>query len=402
MKVLITGVNGYIGSNLRNYLQNNGFEVYGITSKESNDPKIFQAEITNAQQIFNILNKIRPEIIVHTAAISSLNMCEENKQLAIKVNVEVTRNFINSITHVNPDIKFVFFSSDYVFDGGRGSYREDDPVNPTTFYGKTKAISEEEIKNNLKNYIICRTAAVFGRGGKFFNFIVNALQQNRVINVYEDAFFSPTYIDYLLDSLKELINIDFKGIIHITEGERLSRYDFALLVAEALGKDKSLIKPIKLPENELIAKDSSLDSEFSRRILNNFRPTIREALHYSFGNLKPPYYYFTDARGAFLGIIQNQEWKEINYIESKKGSVRGNHYHKETVECFFIIDGKIRVTLVDLITNSKKVFIVEKGSIFIVKPNTLHTFEVLEDSKWINMLSKPIKSEPKDFYRPKA
>jgi dTDP-4-dehydrorhamnose 3,5-epimerase-like enzyme len=138
-----------------------------------------------------------------------------------------------------------------------------------------------------------------------------------------------------------------------------------------------------------------------QRILNNFRPTIKEALHYSFGNLKPPYYYFADTRGIFLGIIQDQEWKEINYIESKKGSIRGNHYHKETVECFFIIDGKIRVTLVDLITNSKKVFIVGKGSIFIVKPNTLHTFEVLEDSKWINMLSKPLKSEPKDFYRPK-
>jgi dTDP-4-dehydrorhamnose reductase len=255
MKVLITGINGYIGSNLRKYLQNNGFEVYGVTSKESNDPKIFQADITNAQQIFNIINGIRPDIIVHTAAISSLKTCEENKQLAMKINVEATRNLVNSVIHINPDIKFIFLSSDYVFDGRRGSYKEDDPVNPMTFYGKTKALSEKDIKNNLKNYIICRTAAVFGRGGKFFNFIINALQQDKVIDVYEDAFFSPTYIDYLLDSLKELINIDFKGIIHITEGERISRYDFALLIAEILGKDKSLIRPIRLPENELIAKD---------------------------------------------------------------------------------------------------------------------------------------------------
>jgi len=400
VKVLITGANGYIGSNLRRYLRNNGFDVYAVTSKKLEDSKVFQIDITNANSIFSIIKEIKPDVIIHTAALSNLRKCEENKTLAKKINVDVTKSIINSINRVNSKIKLIFFSSDYVFDGKKGNYKEDDRVNPTTFYGKTKAISESDIKNNLKNYIILRTSAVFGRGGgKLFNFILQFLHQGKQIKVYEDAFFTPTYIDYLTSSVKELIEIDFKGTIHIAGYEKISRFIFAVSVAEVLGKDKNLIKPIKLQGDELLARDSSLNTDFSRRILKkSYCPKIKDALYYCFNIIDPPYFYFSDDRGTLFGITQGHEWNEVNYIESKKGSIRGNHYHKETVECFFIIDGKIRVTLIDLITNSKKVFTVGPRSIFIVKPNTLHTFEVLEDSKWINMLSKPIKSE-KDFYR---
>lgn len=397
-KILITGANGYVGSNLRKYLQDRGYNIYGLTSKEVQEEKLYRVDITDSQGIFNIINDIKPDITIHCAALSSLNECEKNPKLAMKINVGTTRNIIDAICSINPRIKLVFMSSDYVFDGEKGNYKEDDEVNPKTFYGKTKVLSENHIKNNLENYIICRSANIYGRGGNFFNFVLDALEQNKTIEVFDDAFYTPTYIDYLVDSLGELIEKDYKGVIHIAGSERISRYDFALKMAETLGKDKTLIKPIKQIEGGLIAKDSSLNCEYSRKILKNFCPSIEKSLHYCFGYLISPYFYFIDERGKLVGVTQGQKWEEINYVESKKGSTRGNHYHKKTIEGFYIIEGYIKVSLLDLINNLKKEFKVSAGDFFIVDLNILHTFEVLEDAKWINMLSMALKDPIKDIH----
>lgn len=104
-----------------------------------------------------------------------------------------------------------------------------------------------------------------------------------------------------------------------------------------------------------------------------------------------------DNRGKILGITQNT-WNEINYIESIKDSVRGEHYHKETLEAFYIISGKIKVELINIKNNVKEEFIATNGEIFIIEPNELHTFTALEDSSWINMLSKNMKNS-EDFYK---
>lgn len=398
-KILITGASGYVGSNLRKYLKAKEYNVYGLTSKEAQEEKIYRMDITNPQNLFNILNDIKPDIIIHTAALSSLNECEKNPELAMKINVETTRNLIDAIRNINADIKFVFMSSDYVFDGERGNYKEDDEVNPQTFYGKTKMLSENDIKKYLENYIICRTASIYGRGGNFFDLVLGSLEQNNSIEVLDNVFYTPTYIDYLLDSLRELIEIDYKGVIHVAGSERLSRYDFALKMAEVLGKDKAIIRPVKqIAVGKLIAKDNSLNCEYSRKILRNYWPSVEGSLHYCFGNLIPPYFYSVDGRGKFVGIFQGHKWEEINYVESSKSSVRGNHYHKETKEGFFIIEGKIKVTLIDVMNKSKRTFIAKKGDILIINPNTLHTFEMLENSKWINMLSRPFHGPKKDIH----
>ena len=110
----------------------------------------------------------------------------------------------------------------------------------------------------------------------------------------------------------------------------------------------------------------------------------------------PPYFHHADQRGRIVGIFQGLRWEEINYIESTKGGARGNHFHNDTIEGIFVIDGKIRVTLVDLLKNSKRTFIAEKGATLVINPKILHTFNMLENSKWINMLSKP--SSVKDIH----
>lgn len=402
-KVIITGGMGYVGSNLWRYLEGKGYEIYIVGYKRDiaygvNNKYIYYADITDYSQICKLVSAINPDIIIHTAAISSLIECEEKKDLAFAINVIGTRNIIKSIKDMRDHPKLIFFSSDYVFKGDQGNYRENDPVDPQTFYGKTKAISENEIKNKLDDFVICRSANLYGNGGKFFSFLCDELLNAHKIDVFNNTYYTPTYIGYLLNSVQKLIEKDFIGTIHICGNERVTRYEFAIKLAEALGVNNSFIRPIKQPLGGLISSDSSLNSDFAQNYLDIFLPTIDKSIYYSLGYLLNPYFYFKDDRGKIIGINNDQRWEEINYIESTKGSIRGNHYHKETLEGFYIIEGKIKVTLINLIGKTRKEFIVAKGDIFLIAPNIIHIFQILADSKWINMLSKKMDQQPKDIY----
>lgn len=398
-KVVITGAEGYIGSNLKSHFEKNGYEVYSLTLVDSKKERYYQVNITEKDRVMEVLEKINPDVVIHTAGISSLNQCEKDKDLAWKVNVAGTRNIIEAIKKVNPSIKLIFMSSDYVFDGEKGDYKEDDETKPKTYYGVNKLESEKDIKKELENFIICRTANVYGRGGNFFNFLHDSLIQEKSVDVYDNVFYTPTFIDYLTDSVLKLVESDFKGIIHVAGREKISRYFFALVMADVLNKPKELVTDSKQPEDGLISKDSSLNTDLIKKTLNNFCPETKKSLQYCFNNLISPYFYFKDDRGEIRGLIQDMDFEEINYVESEKGAVRGNHYHKETKEAFFIISGKIRIELTDVETREKKIFMAEDKDFFIIKPNTMHTFYVLEDSKWLNMLSKSMRGENKDFYR---
>ena len=398
-RVLITGADGYIGSNLKDFFEKKGFDVYSVTIVESKKEKFYQVDVTDEEKILKIIKDVNPYYIIHTAGISSLGLCEKDKDLAWKTNVGGTRNIISAIKKVNPEIKLVFLSSDYVFSGDVGNYKEKDKVKAKTYYGKTKIESENDIKSSLKKYIICRTANVYGRGGNFFNFLYENITQNKSIDVFEDTFYTPTYINYLVASVYSLIESDFIGIIHIAGTEKVSRYEFAVLMTKILNKPKKLIIKSTQPKGGMIAKDSSLNTDLSRKVLNNYCPTIIKSLRDNFNNVVSPYFHFKDKRGEILGSFQNWKFEEMNYVESKKGVVRGNHYHKKTVEAFFIIKGKIKVELFDIKSKKTSSFIVGKKDFFTIKPNIVHTFYIKEDSSWINMLSKAMSSSKKDIYK---
>lgn len=403
-KILITGASGYLGSNLSMYFTAKGHNVSGIINKNPlpynpSHERIFDADITNYNEIKKIIAEIQPDIIIHTAALSDLSKCEGDKALAFNINVGGTRNIIKSIRELDFEPKLIFISSDYVFEGDHGDYKENERPNPKTVYGNTKLVSEDDIKKSLNDYIICRTANVYGDGGKFFNFLVSNLRNDNEISVYRNAIFTPTYIEYFLDSIERLIEKDYKGIIHITGNERLSRYDFSIKIADALNKERNLIRPVERPLNGLISKDSSLNSDYARGLLGNYVPSTEKSIYYCFKYLNYPYFYYEDVRGIFFGISQDLNWKEINYIESKKGSIRGAHYHMETLEGFYIIEGKIKISLNNLIDGTKRDFIASKGDFFVIGQNILHTFEMLADSRWINMLSMAMNMSNKDIYK---
>ena len=111
-----------------------------------------------------------------------------------------------------------------------------------------------------------------------------------------------------------------------------------------------------------------------------------------------PYIARLDERGGFLGITQ-ESWAEINFIETGAKQVRGNHYHKETRELFFIVSGEIEIVIDDLISGKHLEMSVSKGDIFIIEPYEMHTFRTKTEAQWINMLSKPMDPQNPDFHQ---
>jgi dTDP-4-dehydrorhamnose 3,5-epimerase-like enzyme len=113
-----------------------------------------------------------------------------------------------------------------------------------------------------------------------------------------------------------------------------------------------------------------------------------------------PYFRFQDERGGITGLLQGVELREVNLVRSQAGTVRGGHYHQRTREYFCILSGAIEVTLAGLQGEGKEVFTAGPGQVFLVEPGAVHTFRVLEDSTWINLLDQPMDPKAPDIHRP--
>ncbi|MCX6808593.1 MAG: sugar nucleotide-binding protein [Candidatus Berkelbacteria bacterium] len=398
--ILITGGDGYVGTNLVNFLKKSGgYLVHpAILASKGLDNEVI-LDITDKESCEKVIAEIKPDFIVHTAGLSSLAACEKDPGLAERINTIGTTNLAEAVSRIVPDSKFIFFSSDYVFEGDKGGYKEEDKKKPKTVYGKTKVEAENSIKTLLKNFVILRTANIFGRGGNFFSFVEKSLQDDEKIDVFSDVYFTPTYIDYLLNSIVSLLENPFTGVIHVAGQEKISRYQFATEMAKVMGKDSNLIVGAKAPVEGLISKDSSLNTDLAAKVINGFNPSISKAIYYHLDILEYPYFYFADDRGKIRGI-SDESWEEINCLESISGIVRGNHYHKFCDEGFFVVEGKIKVDFLKVEDKGQDChFIAEKGDVFKIYPYTLHTFETLEDSKWINFLTKKTDQNNKDIYK---
>lgn len=397
--VLITGGDGYAGSNLYKFFLDRGFSVYRSVVHPKGLENEVILDITDEESVRRAIESVKPDSIIHTAGLSSLAECEKDPEKAELINFTGTKNIVDQI---DEKTKLIFFSSDYVFDGEKGDYKENDLAAPWTVYGKTKLRAEQYIAEKLTNYIVVRTANIFGRGGNFFSFVLESSKNSESIEAYDDVLFTPTQIDFLIFAIYRLTQIDFRGIIHIAGKDKVTRYEFATKIASEFDDINRTIVKTKQPENGLIARDSSLNCDLLGQTIDLYSPSISESIRAALNFQDLPYFKFSDDRGKIIGISQGIAWKEINFFESDKGCVRGNHYHKETVEGFYVIDGEIEVCLEDQKSGEKKNFTARKGDIFRINPYIVHAFTVKTDSKWINLLSKEMVSMEKDIYKYKA
>ncbi len=202
----------------------------------------FKFETFNEKRINNLLSEIKPKKIINTIGMTNIEECEKNQEKAIKINIEIPKIFAKVC--FDRSIKFVHISTDQLFDGKKEIYTEDDNLSPLNFYGKTKAMAEENILKENKNALIIRTnfycwGPTYRKS--FSDFIFDALISNNKISLFKDVYYSPIKVKELIFVIQSLMKINSKGIFNIASSERLSKYNFGMLLSEVFKLNKSLI-----------------------------------------------------------------------------------------------------------------------------------------------------------------
>ena len=282
MKILITGGSGLLGSATAAFFKNyySTFITYTNNKVSIGGCEAYRLDITNKEEVFKVIWAIRPDFIIHTAALTGVGICENNKELAYNINVNGTRHIAEAADKINSRI--VHISTDYVFDGKKGMYKETDKPNPLNYYAKTKLEAEKLIN---KNHAIIRTSIygwnIIKERKNFATFILEGLENNKKIDIFEDQYNAIILANNLAEALKEIVDKNKKGIYNIGGSERQSKYEFALKLADVFELNKGLINPISINDAEDKAQrppDVSLDSTKAKKELNVKLLNIEEGL----------------------------------------------------------------------------------------------------------------------------
>ncbi len=261
--IAIVGASSFIGKYIFDDMKMNYDDRYSVigTFFSHPHPGMSKLDITNQSAIKEFLLKNQPDYLFLVAGTKDVKKCEEDFRYAFYLNTLPGYLFIRHIEAVSPSTRLIYFSSDYVFDGKRGLYRDDDHTYPQTNYGRTKVSTEILLKNSSVNYKILRPSAVMAKGGLYFDWLVDSLRNNVKIDAFEDIFFSPTPISTLLLGLEHLVgsyeSIDEK-ILHLCGNERMSRFDFSLKMKQLLHSASEITPAKGLVPSTLLQYDLSM------------------------------------------------------------------------------------------------------------------------------------------------
>lgn len=250
-KILITGANGLLGQALIDVLK----DKYVVTPTGVEDTSAHQLpeieytslDITNFEQCKDYINQFAPDIIVNAASYTQVDACEDHKELCWQINVKGVENLANLARRY--DIHLVHYSTDYVFDGKKGPYTEDDRSHPLGYYGKSKLASENVLRQIACPFTIVRTCVIYGLASQvkqnFYVWILESLKGKKSITVVTDQYNNPTLAEDLARGTEQVIQQSWVGTLHLAGKQYLNRFDFALSVAKFFELDTDMIQPIK-------------------------------------------------------------------------------------------------------------------------------------------------------------
>lgn len=280
--VLIIGASGFLGKELYKVFKlDNKYQTYGTYSK-NNILDFEYLDVTNLDNINNIFQKIKPDIVIITMALTNVEYCEVNRKEAYNINVGGIKN-LSKISKIY-DCKVVYVSTEYVFDGNDGPYDETYDEAPINYYGKTKFEGEKIIQSEIKEYMIARTTVVYGWDLDSKNFImqfIKNLSQNKTMKIPTDQISSPTYCPNLAKMIKESCDKGITGIFNMVGSNVMDRYNFALKAAEILDLNQELLIPIETKTLGQIAKrplNAGLKVDKISKILYNKPISVSQGL----------------------------------------------------------------------------------------------------------------------------
>lgn len=252
-RILICGSNGLLGQRLALMLgSQTEYEVLNTSHHRSFvfDHQLFdytQLDITRKSDVKSLISSFQPDVILNAAAATNVDWCETHREEAWKVNVNGVENLVEAARKVGA--KLVHVSTDYVFDGKSDHYGEDDKPDPINYYGKSKLAGENAIRISEIPWAIVRTIVVYGHGmnvrRNFALWVIDSLKGGKPIKCVDDQIGNPTYVNDLAFGMIKIFELDRAGIYHICGCERISRYNFALKIAETFGYDPSMIQRSK-------------------------------------------------------------------------------------------------------------------------------------------------------------
>ena len=279
MKILITGSSGFLDKNLYERLKRQN-KIVGV-DKNKSEFTDYLIDLADTKETEGLIKIVTPDIIIHTAALSNVDYCETHREEAYNANIQVTKNLIDGLE--NQKAKFIFISSDYVYDGIRGNFNEESKPNPLNYYGKTK-LEAEEIVKRYKNYLIIRPTVMFGwdEGGKnFFMQLFQNQKEKKLMKVPIDQYSNPTYVNLLVEIIYKSILKNLTGTFIATGPETINRYDFGLKISNVLDFDKKLILPVKTKDLGQIAQRplncGTCSSKIKKALKMRF-PSLEESL----------------------------------------------------------------------------------------------------------------------------
>lgn len=252
-KIAITGSNGLLGQTLVNLLLNESenYKVFGLSRGENRsgreDFEYYSIDITDEMSLENCLLKIQPDCIVNTAAMTNVDACEDHKEECDALNVGA----VEYLTQISRKIKahLIHISTDFIFDGTQGYYKETDEPNPLSYYGLSKLKSEDVLTNSDIDYTILRTILVYGQVNNLGRnnivlWVKKMLEDEKEITIINDQFRMPTYVEDLALACKISIDKKATGIFNISSNKLLSIHEIAHEIAETFELNPSFIKPI--------------------------------------------------------------------------------------------------------------------------------------------------------------
>ncbi|MBU8771480.1 dTDP-4-dehydrorhamnose reductase [Cytobacillus oceanisediminis] len=272
MKVLVTGYGGQLGYDVVKEGAKRGLKMLGTTSKI--------LDITDEKKVFDYVYKLKPDAIVHCAAYTAVDKAEDDQENCYDVNVNGTKYLAQAAKEV--DAKFIFISTDYVFNGeGEIPFTENDLPNPLGYYGKTKYLGEEIVQNVLDKWFIVRISWVFGtNGNNFIQTMLRLSETRNELNVVGDQYGSPTSTYDLSRLLIDMIQTDRYGIYHVSNEGFCTWAEFAEEIFKLSNRRVKIneISTEEYPTRAIRPKNSRMSKE--KLILNGFKPlpTWQDAL----------------------------------------------------------------------------------------------------------------------------
>ncbi|MDE1844369.1 MAG: dTDP-4-dehydrorhamnose reductase [Thaumarchaeota archaeon] len=283
MKFLVTGSAGLVGSQVVKDLVKSQNQVYSCYhDAKPLDGIPVKLDLVNNESMTKVVEEVKPDVMIHLAAMTNVDLCEKEKDLALQINAKATE--VLSKQAAKHGSFFLYVSTDYVFDGEKGMKIESDTPNPVDYYGYSKYQGELAVQDMASNWCIARTSTPFGIHGtkkSFPSFVIENLQSKKEISVVTDQFTSPTFVPNLSQMLIEISTRQILGTIHLAGATRISRYDMAVLVAKKLGLDTSLLKQSSIKDMNWVAKrprDSSLDVSRATQLLNEKPMPVEQGL----------------------------------------------------------------------------------------------------------------------------